>query len=65
MNLCNRLMRNVTTKPILLHMIEEGYNNNNFIGGLVDDNIDIIDVIMNDKVALEDDHQLPEEVRWQ
>ena len=64
MNLCNRLMRNPTTKPILLHMLKEG-RNNNFIGGLVDDNIDILDVLMNEKVTLEDNHHLPEEIRWQ
>ena len=62
MNLCNRLMRNQTTKLLFLSMLREGCNNN-FISGLLEDGVNIMDAIMHKRIVLKDNHDLPDGTR--
>ena len=64
MNLCNRLMKNQTTKTLLLSMLKES-RNSNFINGLLEDDVDILDVFMQERIVIKDNHQLPNEIRKQ
>ena len=61
-NLCYRLSRNTTTKPLLLHILNEGHNNS-FIGGLLEDGVNILDVLMHGHTRIKDDFQLPNGIR--
>ena len=57
-------MRNQTTKLLFLSMLREGCNNN-FISGLLEDGVNIMDAIMHKRIVLKDNHDLPDGTRRQ
>ena len=62
-NLCSRLLKNDTTKPMLLHMLVNDHEN--FVNDLVEDGVDVLQLILSGRqtdIQAEDD-QLPEGVR--
>ena len=58
MNLCNRLMKNQATKILLLSMLKES-RNSNFINGRLEDDVDILDVFIQERIGIKNNHQLP------
>ena len=63
LNLCCRLLRNHTTRTILLHLLTT--INNDFVDDLVENGVDVLDLILSGRkpVIEEDEDPLPEDVR--
>ena len=63
LNLCCRLLRNDTTRTILLHLLTT--INNDFVDDLVENGVDILDLILSGRrpVIEEDEDPFPEDVR--
>ena len=63
-NLCHRLTKNVSTKPLILNMLLQR-NNDNFMDELVNKGIDVFGIVLSGKqvpIIQDGDNEIPEDI---